>query len=573
MGKKKNEIVQETSFPENEESKENSTTNTRKRFVPQRKNRGLRMMELARQEEKLTEDDFYNNYFHGGDSDDDEFNLSENIESYEESDIPNLEEEENEDKEDNDINIEESSQTLQTESPEPPARKNRASKKEEKIIYDIDLLDIDRIDEIEDMRDRGIDVDEFEQDEELESDEEMKKKKKKKNRTKKKNVIPLLKNEEEDSNKRRTKAFIDYDEDSENLSKKRYRSNKPTTKFLHFRNKIKQERIKLNKNVSINGPKDNPYSIFINKSAIFTEEDNADDIMTYNDEGYKNNIEEEKNTQNLIKKYKKQEKTSGEKFSWIQEKPSQRDLLFEAIFTEYHNIKSLEAMQRLEDMNKRDYTTTNKRQFADFVKLKQKVPTVEDINAHPLEVKQRETYLTFSNNEYYRSIFDKFNKQPDVKEKNVCAITGGPAKYFDPLTKQYYSNIESFKILRERHFQKEEDGLLFRIQTLSDLASQKKEKLKKMILTDDQSATKPNNNAMLILNMINKFGILRNEPQDPERKVVSRNINSLTLDRIYNRNRENCLLSGMLIEANKQKIVISKKIFRDKYSSRINMGG
>ena len=42
------------------------------------------------------------------------------------------------------------------------------------------------------------------------------------------------------------------------------------------------------------------------------------------------------------------------------------------------------------------------------------------------------------------------------------------------------------------------------------------------------------------------------------------------LDRIYNRNRENCVESGMLLEANKKKLTISKKIFRDKFSNRIN---
>ena len=39
--------------------------------------------------------------------------------------------------------------------------------------------------------------------------------------------------------------------------------------------------------------------------------------------------------------------------------------------------------------------------------------------------------------------------------------------------------------------------------------------------------------------------------------------------RIYNRNRENCVESGMLLEANKFKLIISKKIFKDKYSSKL----
>ena len=187
----------------------------------------------------------------------------------------------------------------------------------------------------------------------------------------------------------------------------------------------------------------------------------------------------------------------------------------------------------------------------------------------------------------------------DKKEK-VCAITGKPAKYFDPLTKNYYSTVEAFKILRERYYQKEEDCLLFKIQTLSDLASQKKERLKKMIMTENDKPkeqveyvfnnneiTNKNNNSIKIdsetmsieegdenkvgnkfvsgnsalLKMINKFGLLKNDGGNEEKKVISH--------RIYNRNRENCVESGMLLEANKVKLIISKKIFKDKYSSKL----
>ena len=170
--------------------------------------------------------------------------------------------------------------------------------------------------------------------------------------------------------------------------------------------------------------------------------------------------------------------------------------------------------------------------------------------------------------------FPFFNSNPrQIQEPKKCAITGNPAKYYDPLTKSYYSTIESFKLLRERYFQKEEDGLLFRIQTLSDLASQKKERLKKLLLTDEGSSLqngaqssqlKQNINSMNtndIMNMVNKFGILRNDGNEYEKRVISH--------RIYNRNRENCVESGMLLEASKIKLVISKKIFKDKYSSKL----
>jgi hypothetical protein len=42
----------------------------------------------------------------------------------------------------------------------------------------------------------------------------------------------------------------------------------------------------------------------------------------------------------------------------------------------------------------------------------------------------------------------------------------------------------------------------------------------------------------------------------------------LILDRIYNRNRENCIESGMLIQSTPKLIIISKKIFKDKHSSK-----
>ena len=224
-----------------------------------------------------------------------------------------------------------------------------------------------------------------------------------------------------------------------------------------------------------------------------------------------------------------------------------------------------------------------------------------------VEYKQREKKLnkitvTFTNKDYFRSIFATMNKKPtkDKKEK-ICIITGKPAKYFDPLTKNYYSTIEAFKILRERYFQKEEDCLLFKIQTLSDLASQKKERLKKMIMQESENnktqtefginnsntnlgLNKRSSNAIRIdsetmtvedpeetgdkigvnstlLKMINKFGLLRKDAGVEEKKTINH--------RIYNRNRENCVESGMLLEANKFKLIISKKIFKDKYSSKL----
>ena len=278
------------------------------------------------------------------------------------------------------------------------------------------------------------------------------------------------------------------------------------------------------------------------------------------------------------------------------------------------NDNEVEDKQKIENENikeeKKKINNENKNENGDESKEEENKKEKENENKLIEEYKEREKKLnkvrvTFTNKEYFRNLFNNLNKKPikDKKEK-LCAITGKPAKYFDPLTKNYYSTVEAFKILRERYYQKEEDCLLFKIQTLSDLASQKKERLKKMIMQDNDKpkeqveyvfnnngnnslSMNKNNNAIKIdnetltieeidenkngnkficgnsalLKMINKFGLLKNDGANEEKKVINH--------RIYNRNRENCVESGMLLEANKVKLIISKKIFKDKYSSKL----
>jgi vacuolar protein sorting-associated protein 72 len=49
---------------------------------------------------------------------------------------------------------------------------------------------------------------------------------------------------------------------------------------------------------------------------------------------------------------------------------------------------------------------------------------------------------------------------PGVK---VCPVTRLPAKYFDPVTKLPYANLQAFKIIREAYYQQlETKGDIFR---------------------------------------------------------------------------------------------------------------
>ena len=568
----------------------------RKKHLPERKNRGNRMAELEKNEEKMMEDDKYGIFKE--DSSDDDFN-------------PNDEK-----------NINDSSENFENEEKEEsiiePIIKTRRGEKEniirikkENEIVDIEQLDIDKIDFIEDLRERGIDVSDEEalKNAEIsynesydESDKEYNKKKKKdkkgkKNKKKKKvkddNILPvdkiLIENSESNLN---YYDSIDNEIEKDLSGRKRTRNE---NKLIGLFKRVKRD--KNNKNVSVVGSKQNPRAIVISKKIYdpndeYQERKNEKEVEK-NANAISFNLEQEIDTKNIIQKFKQQEREK--KQFGIQEKIiSQEQRLFESIFTEWSNKKSLLTMQKLEDLNKRETSYSNKKSLTDFVKIinsekhivEKQLEEKKNNNKENIDnIKENEdreinkVRVTFSNKEQYNKIFSFFNKKPkELKEPKLCAITGKPAKYYDPLTKSYYSSINAFKLLRERYFQKEEDGLLFRIQTLSDLASQKKERLKKMILIDDSNnpinnsnINNYNNNSLqqikqsikdsAILNIVNKYGILRKEGGDFEKKSI--------IHRVYNRNRENCVESGMLLEANKIKLIISKKIFKDKYSSKL----
>ena len=651
----------------------------KRKILPHRYNRGLRMAELEKNEAKLNENEQYNEIFKE-DSSDDEFDPA----------VQELVEDAEEEEEDIDDITPNENDLPNDDDSYHSARKPSKHKKHVEEIIDIDQLDIDKIDYIEDLRDRGIEIsdedaldprdrfssignsDDDEDDEDYgkhrKKFNKSKAKRKSKNKAKKKvkikkqnkdeglfpsslggvddnfalpednnidvnsnehhklqNVIVTTNHNEtiviipksllnmnfddaqfNNNNNKHTSQSINVNEqhDVTILNQKRIRTNK----YADLIKKPKRE--KINKNVTILGSRNNPRSILINKN-IYNEKDESQDYYDKDNNVNKNTLqhqsnsnntnnilsfalEQEMDTKDLIRKIRQQEKEK--KFGFQDKIISQEQRLFESIFTEWANKHSLQAMQKLEDLNKRENTTSNKKSFLDYVKISNSEKHIiakqnENENDEHIEHSNNsnsnnnkdinKVNVTFSNMTYYNKVFAFFNTKPKEKEIKKCAITGEPAKYYDPLTKSYYSSMDAFKLLREKYFQKEEDGLLFRIQTLSDLASQKKERVKKMIWIDNTntinaiSSSNNNNhqssieqikqgmretNTNAIMNIVNKYGIWRADG-DNEKRVISH--------RIYNRNRENCVESGMLLEASKIKLVISKKIFKDKFSSKI----
>ena len=61
--------------------------------------------------------------------------------------------------------------------------------------------------------------------------------------------------------------------------------------------------------------------------------------------------------------------------------------------------------------------------------------------------KYSRNFITFPDEEYVKSVFDY--EKPEAVKPQKCAVTGLPAKYFDPLTNMPYANLFAFKKLRE----------------------------------------------------------------------------------------------------------------------------
>ncbi|XP_953095.1 uncharacterized protein TA08405 [Theileria annulata] len=148
---------------------------------------------------------------------------------------------------------------------------------------------------------------------------------------------------------------------------------------------------------------------------------------------------------------------------------TQEELIEQAKRTEESNRKSLKSLQAWEDERKK-YTETKRSTYKGHYdiwiswnsllsvvnpnKLDEEGNPVEAISPQ-VEEKPLELYMFTTGKlpDYYeKAMADKIAL--DNLEKPKCAITGQEAKYFDPLTKKYYSSVEAFKMLRVQYDEK-----------------------------------------------------------------------------------------------------------------------
>jgi len=133
---------------------------------------------------------------------------------------------------------------------------------------------------------------------------------------------------------------------------------------------------------------------------------------------------------------------------------TQEELLNEAKITEEINLASLDAYQKLE-LEKKKIKSNKNAIHGPVIRYHSATMPFIDIDEEmygdskePVDQKQSRNFITFPDEESLKLYFN--SEKPEVVHKQQkCAVTGLPAKYFDPLTNCPYANLFAFKKLRE----------------------------------------------------------------------------------------------------------------------------
>lgn len=173
-------------------------------------------------------------------------------------------------------------------------------------------------------------------------------------------------------------------------------------------------------------------------------------------------------------------------------KPTQEELLEEALITEKANLKSLEKYQKLEN-EKKNTRAVRKTNLTPMIRYQSfSMPIIvlsetetaekedEKINVEGDDEKTTEekinnrtsekvsnakesltvktngsyerTFITFENEQLFNEAFKK-TPPPRPTLKSLCAITRLPAKYMDPMTNLPFRNVQTFRLLRDVYYQ------------------------------------------------------------------------------------------------------------------------
>ena len=144
---------------------------------------------------------------------------------------------------------------------------------------------------------------------------------------------------------------------------------------------------------------------------------------------------------------------------------TQEELLEEAKLTEKLNLASLKRYEEMElEAKKKAVKLTEKRVKGPYVRyLSTTMPSIKAVKdkddaiesksgrKYAKEGQQERTFLTFSDFDSLRSTFPV--KKPRQPQQKICPITRLPAKYFDPVTRLPYANLQAFRVLRDHYYQ------------------------------------------------------------------------------------------------------------------------
>ncbi|GFY69770.1 vacuolar protein sorting-associated protein 72 homolog [Trichonephila inaurata madagascariensis] len=135
---------------------------------------------------------------------------------------------------------------------------------------------------------------------------------------------------------------------------------------------------------------------------------------------------------------------------------TQEQLLEEAKITELKNLKSLEMFQRLElekkkkKLIKRNYTGPMIRYHSVAMPIIEVIEGENGKEENKTVGRCTRNFITYPDENTMKQYFT--SEKPKPVTKSTCIVSGLPARYFDPLTKQPFINLTAFRIIREAYY-------------------------------------------------------------------------------------------------------------------------
>ena len=111
------------------------------------------------------------------------------------------------------------------------------------------------------------------------------------------------------------------------------------------------------------------------------------------------------------------------------------------------NTESLKRFKQFEELRRNAQRVVKQRKINSHLSIRfSSVTEKNEVGA-----KEAHNYVSFGDSKQFHRAFRESKKKPPAVTRGICPLTGLTAKYYDPVTKLPYANLQAFKLLRQIH--------------------------------------------------------------------------------------------------------------------------